>query len=65
MLKLIQTYIENCDNLTIFNERFLPSLQTLVSDYQQNDPMARDPEVLMLFATTIKRVGETLAGYLQ
>ncbi len=33
MLKLIQTYIENCDNLTIFNERFLPSLQTLVSDY--------------------------------
>jgi hypothetical protein len=27
--------------------------------------MARDPEVLLLFATTIKKVGETLAGYLQ
>jgi hypothetical protein len=27
--------------------------------------MARDPEVLHLFATTIKRIGETLSGYLQ
>jgi exportin-1 len=34
MLKLIQTYIENCDNFTIFNERFLPALQSLVNDYQ-------------------------------
>jgi exportin-1 len=34
MLKLIQTYIENCDNLTVFNDRFLPSLQSLVNDYQ-------------------------------
>jgi len=33
ILKLIQTYIENCDNFSIFNERFLPSLQTLVNDY--------------------------------
>lgn len=65
MLKLIQTYIENCENFTVFNQRFLPSLQTLVNDYQQNDPQARDPEVLHLFATTIKRLGEILADYLQ
>jgi hypothetical protein len=27
--------------------------------------MARDPEVLLLFSTIIKRIRETLAGYLQ
>ncbi len=26
ILKLIQTYIENCDNLSFFNDKFLPSL---------------------------------------
>jgi exportin-1 len=65
ILKLIQTYIEHADNYQIFNQEFLPTLQGLVEDYAMNDPNARDPEVLMLFATMLKKLGENLGGYLQ
>jgi exportin-1 len=65
ILKLIQTYIEHADNYDIFNRDFLPTLQGLVEDYALNDPNARDPEVLHLFATMIKKMGESLGGYLQ
>ena len=65
MLKLIQTYIDHAENYTIFNQEFLPTLQGLVEDYQTNDPNARDPEVLHLYATMLKKMGESLAGYLQ
>ena len=30
-----------------------------------NDPNARDPEVLMLFATMMKKMGDSLSGYLE
>ena len=43
----------------------LPTLLGLVEDYQLNDPNARDPEVLMLFATMFKKMGESLAMYLE
>lgn len=36
-----------------------------MEDFAQNDPNARDPEVLHLFATMMKKIGETLSGYLQ
>lgn len=65
ILKLIQTYIEKAQNLGHFNQEFLPPLQGLVEDYLLNDPNARDPEVLMLFATMMKKIGETLSGYLE
>ena len=65
ILKLIQTYIERANDFAIFNQEFLPTLQSLVEDYQHNDPNARDPEVLMLFATLIKKQGEELSGFLQ
>jgi CRM1 C terminal len=42
----------------------LPTLKTLIDDYQSNDPYARDPEVLMLFATMFKKMGELLTGFL-
>jgi exportin-1 len=64
ILKLIQTYIERANEFNIFNQEFLPTLQGLVEDYQQNDPNARDPEVLMLFATMLKKMGDMLSGFL-
>lgn len=65
ILKLIQTYIERANDFTIFNQEFLPTLQNLVDDYQLNDHNARDPEVLHLFATMLKKMGEALSGFLQ
>lgn len=64
ILKLIQAYIQRSNEFTIFNVKFLPPLQNLVEDYQANDPNARDPEVLNLFATMIKKMGDMLAGFL-
>jgi len=65
ILRLIQTYIDRSNEFTIFNQEFLPTLQSLVEDYQQNYPNARDPEVLMLFATMLKKMGDALSGFLQ
>lgn len=64
ILKLIQTYVEHADNYITFNIEMLPTLQGLVEDFQSNHPNARDPEVLLLFATLLKRLGEGLSGYL-
>lgn len=64
ILKLIQIYIEKETDFTYFNSNFLPTLQTMVDDYAQSDPNARDPETLLLFATIMKRDGEMLAGFL-
>lgn len=57
ILRLIQTYIERSTELSIFTRDFLPTLQGLVEDYQQSDPNSRDSEVLMLFATMLKKLG--------
>jgi len=65
ILKLIQIYIENTSNFTYFNQNFLPSLQNLVEDYQQNSANARDPEVLFLFATLLRKEGQNLTEFLQ
>ena len=43
----------------------LPTLQGLIEDYHQSDPNARDPEVLMLFATLIKKQGDMISGFLE
>ena len=65
ILRLIQTYISRQNEMTIFAQQFLPTLQGLVEDYQLSDPNARDPEVLMLFATMLEKMGELLQGFLQ
>lgn len=57
ILKLIQIYIETEDDFTIFNQNFLPTFQSMVTDYQQSDPNARDPEIMMLFAVLMKKEG--------
>jgi exportin-1 len=60
ILRLIQTYISRQNEVTIFGQQFLPTLQGLVEDYQLSDPNARDPEVMMLFATMLERMGDLL-----
>lgn len=65
ILRLIQTYINRSTEVTIFAQQFLPTLQSLVEDYQMSDPNARDPEVLMLFSTMITKMGGLLQGFLQ
>lgn len=66
ILKLIQTYIlkETDSSYTVFYQQFLPSLKMLIDDYRQNVPDARDPEVLHLFSTIIKRMGGQLMSEL-
>lgn len=64
ILKLIQAYIQRSNEFTIFNSQFLPPLKNLVDDYQANDPDARDPEVLNLFATMLKKMGDMLTPFL-
>jgi len=62
ILKLIQTYIlkETDKSFTVFYQQFLPSLKLLIDDYKANAQDARDPEVLHLFSTMIKHMGESL-----
>ena len=64
ILKLLQTYIQEMDDMTIFVNEFLPQIKGLVEDYQQSNPDARDPEVLMLFATMSKKLGPVLHDFL-
>ena len=54
ILKLIQTYIEKEQNFQYFNQNFLPTLQTMVEDFNNSVKDARDPETLMLFAIVFK-----------
>ena len=65
ILRLIQTYIQKEQQYDIFQQHFLPTLKSLVDDYQTGAPQARDPEVLLLFSTMLKKMGELLSGFLQ
>ena len=64
ILRLIQTYIlkEQDGSYEVFYMNFLPSLKLLIDDYQQAAPDARDPEVLSLFSTMVKHMGENLTN---
>ena len=55
ILRLIQAYINQEKDFALFNQNFLPTLKSLVDDYQQSTTDARDPEVLLLFSTMIKQ----------
>ena len=64
ILRLIQAFISNAKDYNHFNSYFLPTLKTLVDDYSQSDPNARDPEVLNLFSLMFKKMGEILKSFL-
>jgi hypothetical protein len=64
ILRLIQTYIVKETQYQKFAEGFLPTLKTLTDDYQSSHPEARDPEVLQLFSTMTKHMGDTISEFL-
>ena len=66
ILRLIQTYIlkETDKSYTVFYQNFLPSLKLLIDDYAQGVPDARDSEVLQLFSTMVKQMGDNLTNEL-
>ena len=64
ILRLIQTYIEKGDNDKEFMEVGIPTLKTLVDDYQAGAPEARDPEILCLFSTMVKHMSASMQNFL-
>lgn len=64
ILNLIATFIKHTEDPKMVIEEFLPKLSELVSDYNNNVPNARDPEVLSLFATLIKQTGDQMNQYI-
>jgi hypothetical protein len=49
----------------MFSQSMLPTLQALVNDYRAAGQDARDPEVLMMFSTLFKQMGEQLQAFLK
>lgn len=62
-LNLIATFISNNEDPNMVISEFLPKLSELITDYNNNVPNARDPEVLSLFATLIKKMGDEMNQY--
>ena len=60
ILNLIATFIKNVEDPDMIINDFLPKLSELITDYNDNVPSARDPEVLLLFATLIKKMEEKM-----
>lgn len=58
ILKLIDTYIECATDLDTINENMInPFFDVVLSDYNNNVDIARDPEVLNAIATMINKLG--------
>jgi exportin-1 len=58
ILKLIDTYIECTNDLTIVHENMVePFLDVILSDYNNSVDIARDAGVLDVVATTVNKLG--------
>ena len=56
ILRLVEAYVQKCDNGAIFVENFVPILlDAILGDYHQNIEQTRDAEVLSVTATIISR----------
>jgi exportin-1 len=56
VLRLVEAYVQTCDNGPVFVENFVPVLlDAILSDYNQSIEQARDAEVLSVTATIISR----------
>jgi exportin-1 len=60
ILNLIATFIKTNENPDMVVNDFLPKLSELITDYNNNIPQARDPEVLSLFSALIEKMGDTM-----
>eukprot|EP00457_Paulinella_chromatophora_P000638 gb/GEZN01000638.1/.p1 GENE.gb/GEZN01000638.1/~~gb/GEZN01000638.1/.p1 ORF type:complete len:1101 (+),score=210.04 gb/GEZN01000638.1/:212-3514(+) len=59
-LRLIQTFISNCkqSDLAMIDKTFLPELEfPVLAQYKTNVPLAKDYEVLNLYAVVVNRLG--------
>ncbi|KAH8918944.1 hypothetical protein BT69DRAFT_1353506 [Atractiella rhizophila] len=60
-LKLFEKYLKKVDNLQDINDSLVPPLlESILTDYSSNIPDAREPEVLLLTATIVNRMGELM-----
>lgn len=64
ILNLIATFISNNEDPDMVISEFLPKLSELIVDYNGNVPNARDPEVLSLFTSLIKKMGDRMNQYI-
>lgn len=64
ILNLIATFIKSSENPDLIVTEFLPILSELITDYNQNVPNARDPEVLSLFSTLIEKMREKMSEHI-
>lgn len=57
ILKLMETYVKKAEDLdTVTSNLIPPLLDAVLSDYNQNVPMARDAEVLNVMAAIMIRL---------
>jgi len=60
-LRLIETTVEKSEEMHRIVEHFVPPLvEYVLTDYQNNHPDTRDPEVLSLFAAIIHKAGDVI-----
>ena len=61
ILRLVQGYVQVCNDPGVFVSNFIPLLlDAILSDYRQNIEQARDAEVLSLTAEIVGRFGELM-----
>ena len=57
ILKLIETYVREADDLDMINTNIVPALlDAILVDYNQNVPDARDAEVLNVMSAIITKL---------
>lgn len=62
VLRLVEAYVQKCDNGPVFVENFVPVLlDAILGDYNQNIEQARDAEVLSLTASIISRFSSLMS----
>merc|ERR1711920_277489 len=62
-LKLVQTFVEHCDDPAMVSTHFLPALlEPVLRDYQHSIPDARESGVLSMLATCINTLKDSMAG---
>eukprot|EP00884_Botryococcus_braunii_P004854 jgi/Botrbrau1/1436/Bobra.0063s0127.1 len=60
-LRLLETFVERCEDTTLIAEQFVPAmLDPILGDYARGVPDARDPEVLSLFAVIINKLKDKM-----
>ncbi|KAM9886227.1 hypothetical protein OXX79_014336, partial [Metschnikowia pulcherrima] len=63
ILKMIETYINQADNLDeIVRDLSQPLFAAVLEDYKTNVPDARDAEVLNCMAALVSKVGHMISG---